>query len=411
MDSLSPDSGGIEGGYQVTITGYGFNFTAAETSVHVGYYTLTGDTEISVVDENTITVLSMPSEVLGIPVAVSVETPVGESNTVSFTYVNGVPIEFSRGLLYELYAPTTLAFGPVSLICFLRSSQNCSEKARALSCCSLTRLIMCIEYILQDGKLYIGTIDGKIAKLTLTEDLDDVVEVLVSTVVSPTNRIILGIAFDPLSSQMNPPVYFSHSKIFHGDSTSSSGLSINGKISYASGSNLDIVVDLITGLPVSDHDHALNGLEFGDHGELYFLVGGNTNAGVPGALSSSQEQKENVLSAAALVADLSDPSFNGFLTYDAVDDGNLNPGFGVEVFAAGLRNPYDLVLHSNGKIYATDNGPNDGYGFVSTSCNQFGLDIEEEVRFRAILYEKEEESGNVADSLSHCFPPQLIETG
>ena len=45
----------------------------------------------------------------------------------------------------------------------------------------------------------------------------------------------------------------------------------------------------------------------------------------------------------------------------------------VEVFAAGMRNPFDLVLHSNGYIYATDNGPNDPYGPGSTGLNtQFG---------------------------------------
>jgi hypothetical protein len=38
------------------------------------------------------------------------------------------------------------------------------------------------------------------------------------------------------------------------------------------------------------------------------------------------------------------------------------------VFASGLRNPYGIVLHSNGKLYSTDNGPNAGYGVISTGC-------------------------------------------
>jgi hypothetical protein len=80
----------------------------------------------------------------------------------------------------------------------------------------------------------------------LNDNLDTVVEVLISSVVS--GRIILGITFDPLSStQTNPPVYFSHGKIFHGESMSSSGEAINGKISIVSGSNLDVIVDVITG--------------------------------------------------------------------------------------------------------------------------------------------------------------------
>jgi len=36
----------------------------------------------------------------------------------------------------------------------------------------------------------------------------------------------------------------------------------------------------------------VNGLEFDDFGNLLFQVGGNTNAGVMGALSSSYLQKE-----------------------------------------------------------------------------------------------------------------------
>jgi glucose/arabinose dehydrogenase len=46
--------------------------------------------------------------------------------------------------------------------------------------------------------------------------------------------------------------------------------------------------DIITGLPVSDHDHGLNAIEFGDEGEIYFSIGSNTNGGVPGQLTNFQ---------------------------------------------------------------------------------------------------------------------------
>jgi IPT/TIG domain/Glucose / Sorbosone dehydrogenase len=80
---------------------------------------------------------------------------------------------------------------------------------------------------------------------------------------------------------------------------------------------------------------------------------------------------DNYFSSAILVANLGSPSFNGFITYDAVNDGTPITGFGpngVEVFASGLRNPYGVVLHSNSKIYATDNGPNFFEGKMATSC-------------------------------------------
>ena len=41
---------------------------------------------------------------------------------------------------------------------------------------------------------------------------------------------------------------------------------------------------VITQLPTSNHDHAINGLAFDNAGVLLAAIGGNTNAGVPGAL-------------------------------------------------------------------------------------------------------------------------------
>ncbi len=85
------------------------------------------------------------------------------------------------------------------------------------------------------------------------------------------------------------------------------------------------MTNIITGLPVSDHDHAVNGLEFTDDGNLMIQVGGNTNAGVPGPISSREDLDEGYFSAATLIAYLS----------------------------TGERNSYDICLHSNGNLYAT----------------------------------------------------------
>jgi IPT/TIG domain/Glucose / Sorbosone dehydrogenase len=109
-----------------------------------------------------------------------------------------------------------------------------------------------------------------------------------------------------------------------------------------------------------------------DFGDLYIAVGSNTNAGHPSGLMGSGQQKENYFSGAVLVAHLSTPGFNGVITYNAVDDGSPVGGFGpngVEVFAAGVRNSFGLFYHSNGNLYATDNGPNQPYGRISTGCS------------------------------------------
>jgi glucose/arabinose dehydrogenase len=107
---------------------------------------------------------------------------------------------------------------------------------------------------------------------------------------------------------------------------------------------------------------AVNQIEFGNKGELYINIGSNTNGGIPGRLSGSGQLKENYFSAATLVADLSDAKFDGFIEYDAPDDGSPINYAGVFVFAPGLRNPFGLTMHSNGNLYGTDNGPNAGYG-------------------------------------------------
>jgi IPT/TIG domain/Glucose / Sorbosone dehydrogenase len=112
----------------------------------------------------------------------------------------------------------------------------------------------------------------------------------------------------------------------------------------------------------------INGIEFGNQGELYIQVGSNTNGGIPGPLTGKQIQKENYFSAATLVAKLVDPLFNGFITYDAMDNGTPNGGYGVKVFAAGTRNPFGIVMHSNGKLYGTENGPNLPYGNMMVGC-------------------------------------------
>ena len=106
----------------------------------------------------------------------------------------------------------------------------------------------------------------------------------------------------------------------------------------------------------------LNGLTFGDNGEIYIQVGSNTNGGIPGPISGSQLQKENYFSSSTVVAEISDPLFDGIIAYDKDDDGKPISGRGIEVFAPGVRNSYSMILHSNGNLYGTDNGPNIGYG-------------------------------------------------
>lgn len=242
VDSLVPNKGGLQGGSQVTIKGSGFGYPASSIVVNFGDYKLT-NTQVQVIDKKTLVVAAPPNP-NGVPVPVSVTTPLGSSNKIPYTYVDGLSISFESGKIADLYGPACGTFGP-------------------------------------DGRLYVGTSNGRVVRYTLDSEYKKVVAYVESSVIWQKHgfkdRAILGIAFDPLDTQENPTVYVSHNFFFHGESKSSSFDAINGKVSTLSGANLDVYTDIITGLPVSDHDHGVNGLEFGDFGELYIQIGGNTN--------------------------------------------------------------------------------------------------------------------------------------
>jgi hypothetical protein len=155
--------------------------------------------------------------------------------TVFYTFVSTTPVEFAvQEILLqgetEMKLPTAVAFGP-------------------------------------DGKLYVGTHGGKLARFTLNDSYDTVVSYVVTNRF-PNNKdmCILGIAFDPtetpeLGDQIS--VYIALSEIYHGEYRNSYGQAVNGRIQVVRGANLDQVTNVVTGLPISEKDHALNGMHFG----------------------------------------------------------------------------------------------------------------------------------------------------
>ena len=218
ITNLIPNRGSISGDEIVQIVGSGFTFLPSETIVHFGIIDLSGSNLIQIINSTTILVRTPPTTV-GAPVLVTVETPLRTSAPMSFTYIASSEIKFQSAKFFTLRSVTTGTFGP-------------------------------------DGKLYLGTYYGILAKLTLNENYTEVVDTVIVSITSAPQRAILGIAFDPNDiGQAYPPVYCTSSQFFHKNPNSTSGLSINGIIHKISGANLNIVEDIISGLPVSDHDH------------------------------------------------------------------------------------------------------------------------------------------------------------
>ena len=161
-----------------------------------------------------------------------------------------------------------------------------------------------------------------------------------------------------------PVVYVSHSQLYHGETSDLSNARV-GWISKLSGANMDNIETLVSNLPVSNHDHAVNGMTFHPNGNLYVSIGGNTNAGIPGAGLGWLE--EDYFSGCIIGINMYDTNFDGIITYDT-NNFPITPDTSIFVHAAGLRNSFDLTYHPNGNIYATDNGPNVNFGEESTEC-------------------------------------------
>ena len=229
-----------------------------------------------------------------------------------------------------------------------------------------------------DGRLYVAEQEGRIRALTIGPAPNQIAAVQQVTADTDLQEV-LGIAFDPTDSSSPPPVYASNTVTGSGVEGDAPEGAFPGRITKIDGAGYATKTDIITGLSNSNFIHQTNGLAFAADGTLYIAQGGTTNAGVPGGAFPEGPffYEEVPLSGAILVADPSAPSFDGVITHDPTETYGTSVdqlSGDVSVYAAGFRNPYDLVLHSNGRIYATDNGPNSTQGAASTGCDAQGSD-------------------------------------
>lgn len=234
-----------------------------------------------------------------------------------------------------------------------------------------------------DMRYYFGSLDSRVHVVTISH-LTMTVSEYCQSVGTGYGRTVAGVAFDPADSEVR--VYISTNMFYWRDYYSVPDAEgwHNGKIqTMVVGNNEDgdcliHEKDVVTGLPVSNHDHGVNNLVFDNHGNLYIQVGGSTNAGVSKPDDLVGGVKESVFSAATVVAHLREPGFNGTIVYDSYDDPglakSLTPTKFVEGYAYGFRNSFGAVYHTSGNIFATDNGPNENYGNASTSCTTEGPD-------------------------------------
>lgn len=333
-------SGPVLGGDLLEIEGMGY-FPAADVAVLWGGRRL--GAEMLECSPQRILISTPPGRGT---VPIQIRTPQGESNVVSYAYIDGTaPVSFSLKTVMTLPSPTQAAWGP-------------------------------------DGRLYVASLNGSVTALELDDQYNVIRSQFIPAVQHRQNNQILGIGFSPWEPASAFRVYLGHAKLFVTEGVSGiRPAPYLGEVS-ALASPLFQPVSLLSGLPSSNHDHGVNGIAFDNFGQLYVPQGGNTNAGVPDPRIGGLD--ESPLSETIVVASIRRGDFDGRMTYrdsrtGAVsadqNDGlyaDLYGGTGVRAFVSGLRNAFDLVWATNGRLYGTDNGPNDGFGAASMGASSIG---------------------------------------
>ena len=336
-----PKVGPVAGNHVITVEGVGF-FGEDDVVVHWG------DTTIKPTHFNaTRTSFQVITPPGSDTIDVSVETPRGRSAVTRYEYSGSfTPIGFDASVIAELASPTRIAYGP-------------------------------------DGRIYVASVTGHIAAYTVDDDYQVTATQHIDTITGLSNPNILGMAFNPHEASGPTRIYVGHALLFANDGSCFTGTSpYSGQISVLEGPNFDRAIPVVTSLPVSNHDHGINGIEFDNHGDLYVAIGGNTNAGVRHCKIG--DIPESPLSAAVVKATITKDGFNGAVQYVETNSGRINndqvfgntvnlaPNVDVSVYSSGLRNSFDLVLSTAGIFYATDNGPNKTFGRASTSATTMG---------------------------------------
>jgi glucose/arabinose dehydrogenase len=332
-----PASGLESGGAVINISGLGF-FPSNQVTVHWGAQDLSGGSLAVTPTQITMTTPSGTGSV-----QVTVETPNGVSNTVSYTYNSDgpAPVQFDTSdLVGNLNDVTAGTIGP-------------------------------------DGRLYVSEIDGSIFAYTFDEDYQVTDTQTITALEGYSNPNILGMVTSPFEAPGVVKLYVAHSQLFANGGSCFTGFSpYSGQITVLTGPNFNSPQALITGLPVSNHDHSVNGIEFDDNGNLLIAIGGNTNAGISHCNIGGID--ESPFTAAVLSANVFRADFNGTVNYvnlsdcminnDQVFGGSVHVAHGVDidVFASGFRNHLDMVYTTDARLYATDNGLNSGFGDQST---------------------------------------------
>lgn len=222
-----------------------------------------------------------------------------------------------------------------------------------------------------DNRLYASSLTGDIYRYAIgpTGLLTNMLKISTIPSIEGGPRAIIGLAFDPDSTATNLVLWVS----YNGPYVDEGAEDWTGRIARLSGADLGELQNYVINLPHSYKDHMANSLAFGPDKALYISIGSNSAMGAPDGAWGSRP--EHLLSASILRVNtraITNPPLN----VKTEEDGNYNPyaaNAPVTLYATGIRNAYDLVWHSNGKLYSATNGSAAGGNSPGTPKNVAAL--------------------------------------
>jgi hypothetical protein len=211
-----------------------------------------------------------------------------------------------------------------------------------------------------DGAIWAGADDGRIFRFPVQSDGTLAMPNVITSLQTATGgkRLLTGFCFDPNSDAEHPVLWVSH-----GVYTFEGAPDLSGTLSRMSGPDLSNVREVLVHLPRSIRDHLNNQPVFGPDGAIYFGQGSNSSYGAADPLWRNRDQ--HLLNATILRLDVSILSDSKLpldvRTADA--GGSYNPfstNAPLTIYASGVRQAWDLVWHSSGRLYAPINGSSAG---------------------------------------------------
>ncbi len=274
-----------------------------------------------------------------------------------------------------------------------------------------------------DGRLWVAGMNGRIYVFNLDDDYNATVQRVETNIFNRPNfafdgvtpaapdvrgRMLTGMTFGPESTPTQQVLYVTHSdpqiyikNIQPGESPIDPASGTITRLVFNADAQLIASQDLVTHLPRSSENHGLAGIAFGPDGWLYVSVGSNTNFGeqslffgyypeVPlsasiirinpmqmGAQTPTNPADDQTIDATvgsrfswvdpcnvAAGETVGNGCSAAFTLAGSASNNGTVPGK-FEIYATGFRNPYDLMWHSNGKLYANENEGNSGFGLAS----------------------------------------------